>query len=44
MKNKKITKKIIYKIEKRQRSCWALQKGDGLFISLKALAVSYGLK
>ena len=38
MKNKKNQKKFIYKkIEKRQRSCWVLQKGEGLFISLKAL-------
>ena len=27
MKNKKNQKKIIYKIEKRQRSDWMLQKG-----------------
>ena len=45
MKNKKNQKKFIYKkIEKRQRSCWVLQKGEGLFISLKALCGLLQLK
>ena len=39
-KIKKSEKKYIYKIEKRQRGNRALQKGDGLFISLEAFAVS----
>ena len=38
-KNKKNQKKIFTKIEKRQRSNRALQKGDGLFVSLEAFAV-----
>lgn len=43
-KIKKIRKKLYIKIENRQRSNRALQKGDGLFISLEAFVVSYGLK
>ena len=36
-KIKKIRKKLYIKIEKRQRGNRAIQKGDGLFISLEAL-------